>query len=747
MSAAPLLLLPILAGLSSQPAFANQTHAGYVGSQACAVCHAEAAAAWQDSHHDLAMQRPTAQAVLGNFNDTEFSLAGVTTRFYRDGERYMIRTDGPNGELQDYAVSYTFGVEPLQQYLIALPGGRLQAFGIAWDSRPSDAGGQRWFHLYPDDPPKAGDPLHWTGRDQNWNHMCADCHSTDLLKRYDSASDAYTTSYAELDVGCEACHGAGAQHINWASQAGRAGDPQLALRFNERGGISWQPDLKSGLPRRSEPLTSSLELDTCARCHSRRGRLVDDYRHGTPIGDYYRVATLDEGLYYPDGQILDEVFVYGSFLQSRMHDAGVTCSDCHEPHSLKLRAAGDGTCLSCHSTGDYALPTHHHHDVNSEGARCVNCHMPAKTYMVVDPRRDHSFRIPRPDLSESIGVPNACNDCHSEETAAWAARQIDAWTDGKPAPGFQRHAEALHLARQGLPQARDALLGVVRDPKQSAIARATAMTALAAWLDQTVAQSIVESLQDASPLMRRAAVQALTDAPEQLRGELLAPSLQDPVREVRSAAVVGLAGLPPGTLAPSMASAYSRALSEYRESLTLDADRPEAQVNLGVLLTQQRDLAGAEAAYHQALNLEPGHAPAVVNLVDLYRATGRDGQGGQVLVSALTVNRNAADVHHAFGLWLVRQQRAEQALVALRRAAELAPGIARYGYVLAVALHGQNQVQPALTALEGVLERHPYHAESLTAMVFWRRQIGAAPGEYAQRLLELQQLGRGQNAN
>jgi hypothetical protein len=374
------------------------------------------------------MQPPTADAVLGDFNDTEFTAAGVTTRFYRDGERFMIRTDGPSGKMENYAVSYTFGVAPLQQYLIALPGGRLQAFGIAWDSRPREEGGQRWFHLYPENPPKPGNPLHWTALDQNWNHMCADCHSTDVLKRYDAVSDSYATSYAEIDVGCEACHGPGANHVSWAAQSERQGEPQLAVRLNERDGVSWRSDPTTGLPKRSVPLTSSLELDTCARCHSRRGRLLDEYQHGKAVGDYYRVATLDPGLYHPDGQILEEVFVHGSFLQSRMHDAGVTCSDCHEPHSLDLRVQGDGACLGCHSVGGYALPTHHHHKVESDGARCVNCHMPAKTYMVVDPRRDHSFRVPRPDLSESIGVPNACNSCHADETAAWAAAQIDAWT-------------------------------------------------------------------------------------------------------------------------------------------------------------------------------------------------------------------------------------------------------------------------------------------------------------------------------
>jgi tetratricopeptide (TPR) repeat protein len=369
--------------------------------------------------------------------------------------------------------------------------------------------------------------------------------------------------------------------------------------------------------------------------------------------------------------------------------------------------------------------------------------MPEKTYMIVDRRRDHSFRIPRPDLTQSIGVPNACNQCHTDETAAWATAQINRWTDGKPAEGFQQHGWAMYLAQQGLPAARDALMGVAQDPEQSAIAQASAIVALEAWLDQGVAQIVTERLADPSPLVRRAAVEVMSSAPEQVRAELLPPMLQDAVRDVRSAAVIGLAGLPPGALTPSAASAFGRALTDYRATLELDADRPEAQVSLGVLLTQQRDIQGAEAAYRQALKLEPAHAAAVVNLVDLFRATNRGAQGGELLMAALTLTPEAADIHHAFGLWLVRQQRPDQALVALQRAATLAPEVARYGYVLAVALHGRNQIQPALNALDRVLEQHPYHAESLTAAVFWRQQIGADGGEYAQRLLELQKLNRG----
>jgi len=733
-------LFALLGAATALPA--AEPHAGYVGGAVCADCHADEAAAWQGSHHDLAMQTPGPASVLGDFEGAEFTAGGVTTRFYRDGERYMVRTDGPHGALADYAVRYTFGAYPLQQYLLELPGGRLQALGVAWDSRPRGEGGQRWFHLYPDDPPRAGERLHWTSPDQNWNHMCADCHSTDLVKGYDAAGGRYETRYAQVDVGCEACHGPGAEHVAWARRAGGDGDPRLAIRLDERRGASWTLSPRTGKPVRSAPRTSTREIVTCARCHSRRGQLTETYTHGAPLGDHHRLALLEPGLYHADGQPLDEVYVHGSFAQSAMHAAGVTCSDCHEPHSLRLRAEGDALCATCHEAARHATRAHHHHDPASPAARCVSCHMPATTYMVVDPRRDHGFRVPRPDLSVELGVPNACNGCHADRDAAWAAGEVAKWAAGAPR-GFQRHARALHDARLGLPEARAALLAVARDADQSAIARASATAALGAWLDRGVAESLAALLEDAEPLVRRAAVEALAGAPPQARAALLPPRLDDPVRDVRLAAAVALVSLPPQARAGVDADRLGAVLEDYRASLLRDADRPEAQVNRGVLLTHLRDLAGAERAYRLALAIEPGYTPAAVNLADLLRASGRDQQVGPLLDEFLARHPQAAAAHHARGLWLVRRQRAAEAVAALRRAAELAPGDARFGYVLAVALHGSGDVGAALAELDRVLALHPYDRDGLIAAVTWRQQRGEEPGDAARRLLELQKLARG----
>ena len=388
--------------------------AGFVGTETCRGCHAAEFEAWQDSHHDLAMQLPSPDTVLGDFNNSAFTHGGVTSTFFTRDGKFWVRTDGEDGKLREFPVAYVFGVYPLQQYLLPLDRGRLQALTVAWDSRPESEGGQRWFHLYPDETIPHDDPLHWTGPYQNWNTRCAECHSTDVEKQYNAATRSFDTRFKEVNVGCEACHGPGSAHVALAAEDKLANTSGSGFELNlgQRG--EWLFDEGADIARRREPLNADTQIDTCGRCHARRSTL-GNYHYGADLLDTHRLSMLHEPLYYPDGQIRDEVYVYGSFVQSKMHMQGVVCSNCHEPHSNALRAEGNGVCAQCHRPDTYDTPEHHRHPVSSSGASCANCHMPETTYMVVDPRRDHSMRIPRPDLSVMIGVPNACNQCHTGE--------------------------------------------------------------------------------------------------------------------------------------------------------------------------------------------------------------------------------------------------------------------------------------------------------------------------------------------
>jgi predicted CXXCH cytochrome family protein len=573
--------------------------------------------------------------------------------------------------------------------------------------------------------------------------MCAECHSTDLRKNYDPATRRFATRYAEVNVACEACHGPGSRHVAWARTEGDrqrldGGTKGLTIALDERRGATWAISAETGNAQRTPPGRQGREVEMCGRCHARRGQFSDDYVPGRPLGDTHRIALLEERLYHPDGQIRDEVYEYGSFLQSRMFRQGVTCSDCHDPHSAKLRAPGRQVCLGCHAASKYESPAHHFHPAGSRGAECIACHMPPTTYMVVDPRHDHSIRVPRPDLSVALGVPNACTACHADRPAAWAARQVETWY-GRPARGYQRFAEALHAGAVGSPGAAERLVALANDREQPGIARGSAIERLGRVSSPGAVEAIRAGLGDPDPLVRRAAAGALAGVDPAARIGLLAPLLDDPVRVVRMEAARALADAPSDRMTDAQRRALERGLGEYVKAQQFNADRPESHLNLGLLHAAQRRPVEAEAALRVALQLDPRFAPASVNLADLYRATGRDADGERVLRMALEDGQSAA-AHHALGLLLVRQRRMPEALAALGDAARLAPESARYGYVYAVALHEAGQPKAATEALERALARHPYDRDILTALAAYWQQQGQPRRAltYARRLAELE---------
>ena len=701
--------------------------ATYVGTHACVACHGKEADAWRGSDHDLAMQPATPRTALGNFADAKLAADGVVSTFKKSGDTPVVRTDGPDGALADFPLKYTFGVRPLQQYLIDVGGGRLQALGIAWDARPKGQGGQRWFRLYPQQKLKPGNPLHWTGIDQNWNYQCADCHSTAVRKGYDERTGTFDTKWSDLNVGCEACHGPAWSHLAWTGKDadGQRLDPDkgFAVRFDERAGAAWTIDAATGNAVRARPRSTRREIDTCGRCHARRGQFTDDWRPGQPLGDAFRVALLEPGLYYPDGQQRDEVYTYGSFLQSLMYAKGVTCSDCHEPHSTKLRATGNAVCAQCHATAKYDVETHTHHPAGSTGAQCVSCHMPPRTYMVVDPRHDHSFRIPRPDRAITLGVPSPCHGCHDTQSAQWAVDTLAKWFPNRRA-GFQTFAEGLHAGDVGAPGAQAMLARIATDGAQSPVVRASAVQRLGRFLSPRTITSIGEALGDTEPLVRAAAIGAVAQIPAPMRVQLLPRLLDDPIRQVRMEAAHALAGEAEASLAASAHPAFDRALAEWVASERFNADRPEAQSALADLAARRGHADEAAATYRKALTLDPTFEAAALNLADLQRAQDHDGDAERTIRDALKRAPQSAPAHYALGLTLVRQKRLPEAVTELREASRLAPDDARLAHTYAVALHDTGKAPEALEMLRTALRRSPYDRPLLFALVTYERESG-----------------------
>lgn len=698
----------------------------FVGSDRCADCHRQEHAAWTGTQHALALQQATGAVVLGNFDGATFEKDGVRTAFLTRDGRYLIDTPGPDGKRGLFEVRFTLGLEPLQQYLVELPGGRLQAFGLAWDSRPARDGGQRWFDLYPDQKLALGDALHWTGIQQTANFMCIDCHVTNFRKGFDAAANGYRSTWSEAGVGCESCHGPGERHV---------ADPKTKLpaRFPPRAGIAWGTD-PAKRPQ-VDAAARNAEVAVCARCHARRSQLTDDIHAGQPFGDGFHANLLESSLYRADGQMLDEVFNYGSFLQSRMHAMGVSCSDCHDPHTAKLKARGNALCEQCHAAAKYESRDHHFHEPGSKAGECVSCHMPAVTFMGVDPRHDHGFRVPRPDLAAALGGPDACTTCHTDQPAGWAARELQRRL-GRPPTGLQNFAAAFSAADQGAPGAADLLAGIANDPTQPGIVRASAI-ARAGPGGRGI--DLAAAFGDPDPLVRRSAVQAAADDRDGRWTEATVRLLSDPVRDVRIEAARALAGPAELRLSEGQREAFRRALAEYQAVQRFNEDRAEAHMNLALLQIRRGNGLLADDHLARAIAVDPTFVPAWLQLAELYRLRRDETKARETLRRGVNRNPEAAALHHALGLALVRERRVPEALVELRRAADLEPTVARYGYVYALALEQTGQAEDGLRTIEMVLQRHPYDAESLVAAASWSLRRGDNR-RALERLLVLQSL-------
>lgn len=578
----------------------------YVGSQECIACHEDAAESWADSHHALAWNAPDPSKVIADFDGTRFEHKGVVTEFRRDDQDYFAKTTETDGSITDRKVHSVVGVEPLQQYLYETEKGRLQSSDVVWDTQKEE-----WFHLYPDQDLPPDDGLHWTGPYKNWNARCAECHATNYKRNYGPRSKSYASTQLETGVGCEACHGPGSSHIEWT--AGKVPADNLD---------------PYGFTMSFSGANTKAGIQQCAGCHSRREAQLDGNPiPGTPYADSYVLALLRPGSYHADGQILDEVYVYGSFLQSKMYSKGVGCTNCHEPHSAGLKAEGNAVCTQCHSEAgnpdfaslplnDYDTPEHHRHSEGSEGAQCKSCHMIERTYMGVDGRRDHSFRVPRPDLGAETGGPDACTDCHQGKGQDWAADKIASWF---PDPKNRQPHYGQTFARARLNPGLEAsnLRDIALDESQAGIVRATALLMLDPSVSEPLAEIVAPLLADPDPLVRAGAASLQRGASLQTRVQRLLPVLQDPMRSVRIAAAKQFLGADTMTLTRSQQAGIGEGMRDWQQALRTRLDFPETHLVFGGMALTMRNAQAAEQAFSEVVDMDPQRAEAWPMLVRL----------------------------------------------------------------------------------------------------------------------------------
>lgn len=659
--------------------------ATYVGRDSCASCHEQESRLYRGSHHDHAMDLPTDQTVRGDFDDAVFERLGVTTTFFRRGEEFWVNTEGPDGKNHDYQVAYTFGYEPLQQYMIELEGGRVQVLRVSWDTEQ-----EKWFYVPAPDAPDerllADDPLHWTGLAQNWNTMCAECHSTNLQKGFDLASNTYNTTFSEIDVSCESCHGPGSLHIELA----------------EANSLFWDRRHGYGLATLKGE-SNDLQIESCAPCHARRGAVQGDWRAGDAFHEHYQLSLLEPGLYHADGQILDEVYVYGSFLQSRMYHENVKCTDCHDPHSLQLKYAGNLLCTQCHQ--NYDNKKHHFHD-DLAATQCVNCHMPMRHYMVNDGRRDHSFRIPRPDLSVELGTPNACNDCHTKPTedAAWAAEAVRKWY-GPKRPNDPHYAPALAAAWEGEADAIEQTAELLaRQPPADApgrrtpdLVRATALRALGGYRTPESDELCLDALDHENPLVRATAIGSLSPRAVDRHAGDLTRRLDDASLMVRGAAADALVQADPQRVARAANKKKLKAtLDEVAKGRAVMADRAGPHLRLAQVASAQGDLDAAIGHLRDAIRMESYLTGPRSELARMLSARG--GASGEV------------------------QSLREEEAKLLRRDTELLPDQASPHYRLGMLLYLLGRHAEAVESLEEACRLEPESFDNLTALALLQEQ-------------------------
>ncbi|MFO1513647.1 MAG: tetratricopeptide repeat protein [Verrucomicrobiota bacterium] len=688
--------------------------AAYGRSPSCKSCHEEAFKSWEHSHHALA-ERPIEPALdasafeppHGVVHGTQHSEARITNG------QFQLVTQGLGQTNRPFEVARVIGVNPLLQYLIPVGDGRVQASELCFDPKRME-----WFNVYGTEDRQPGEWGHWTGRGMNWNNMCATCHNTRLRKNYDARTDSYRTTMAEQGVSCEACHGPMADHNAWqAKHPNQSGDPTI------------------------RKLSKQQMFHTCAQCHARRAELTGNFRPGESFFDHHALTIPDEtDLFYPDGQVREEDYEFTAFLGSKMHAAGVRCMDCHEPHTSKLRVPGNLMCMACHGNTltngapRIDLETHSRHKVGTSGDFCTDCHMPTTFYMQRHPRHDHGFTIPDPRLTKELGIPNACNRCHTNQTADWSLEAMNKWYGPRTNEQMRARATAIAQARSGNAAAVPALVKMT-STESNFFWRAVAANLLRSWAgENSVRDTLVKSTQDTNELVRAMAVRGLepyASVAGTPAAGALAKGLVDPARNVRIDAAWALR---------RTVNTNSTAGRDLLANLSHNVDQPSGAMQLGVFELERGNVASAIEHLQRAVSWDTNSAPLYDTLAVALSIQGRSVEALVALRTACHLAPRDAAFRYRLGLVLNEVGRLDEARVALEQAVKLDPQFAQAWYNLGLAYAAQKKPEAALEALvraeslDATSAQIPYARATILAQLGRTDEARRA----AQRALELQ---------
>jgi tetratricopeptide (TPR) repeat protein len=676
----------------------------------CTSCHQQSAHDWQQSDHANSMAMADVTSVLADFDNKDVKHYGQKAHFFIKDNVYQVSISYDDNT-DTYPIKYTFGHYPLQQYLVETEQGKLQVLPFAWDSRVKEEGGQRWYHNYGHEEIRPEDRLHWRQPLQNWNGMCADCHSDGLVRKYDTEKNNFSSQFDNINVGCLSCHVDMSSHASQKKISSTSKNSDKTTKRTARGDVTsiehptgrWLRSIGEKTAHWQGDKRDNSFMDSCFACHALRAPLTDGIQPKVPFLDQFTPQFLAAPNYHADGQIKEEVYVYGSFLQSKMYGAGVNCLDCHDKHTMKLKIEGNGLCLQCHGTEVYNVKEHHQHNESSAGAQCVNCHMPENRYMGVDDRRDHSFKIPQPDISQAFGTPNACIKCHDDKSNQWASSNLEKW-HGKPEP-LNISKEYLIVLNSGQSLTLKQHLSIIADENLDVISRATAIQLLSYTTQPP--NSAVLSVQELEPylthdepLFRLSAVTIATQLPLADKIKVISPLLNDRYKAIRVAAARSLVT---SDIAKEDQSLFDKAFKALLHANDVNSWRGEGVANQGVLAMEMNDLAQTEESFKKAIKIEPYFEAGYINLADIYRAQQEPFLVASVLSKGIKNNPKSADLHYSYGLHFVRQKKLAKGVVHFEKSMTLMPYNVQYAYTYVLGLDGLGQSKQALTKLKTLI--------------------------------------------
>ena len=663
----------------------------------CKSCHINTYEKWQQSDHAHSMSIASSNSVKANFDYATAKHFSLSARFFIKDKSYFAElTEAQKTTL--HKIEYTFGYFPLQQYLVKADGGRFQVLPFAWDTRPREAGGQRWYHLYNNEI-APNNRFHWQQPLQNWNGMCADCHSDGLQRSFDLESNTFKTKFDSINVNCMSCHDdKDRPHSNPEPKK------QMGGWVLKQGATTakWVGDARD----------NNYE-NACFACHSLRSPLTDGFDSQTPFLDQFTPNWITPPLYYADGQIKEEVFVWGSFNQSKMAQMGVSCIDCHDAHSGKLVKKGNQVCLQCHTADVFDTPKHHGHNTKDEGGKCINCHMPKSVFMGVDARADHAFKIPRPEFTRDYGLPNACTNCHEDQSASWLIDNLDNWFPQRKGPSsLERDIIELNANLTF-----NHVKLITENPAQPALKKASAIAQLQ-YLESVSATMLLPFLVHTEPLIRLAATQVADQLTQAEKRRVLPVLLSDKYKSIRVAAAYALVGVLPET---DWQETYEKAFKEMLSSHEMSGWRGEALMMYGNVGVRMQDVSKALFGYEYSTMVDPYFTPAYINLANLYRRYGNTAAEERTFKLGIDRNPEDAELYYHYALYHVRAQQLHSALTNAKTALSLDPTNARNAYLYLLTLDGVGQRERALRKIDVLINQLDNNQQLVELKRSWLR--------------------------